>query len=66
MEIRMIDMTDEKKERFLRISHKVIDICKAELNPIETAAVLTLCLDVLKKTYGIERSYMESYPEVPQ
>lgn len=54
-----MDMTDERKERFSRVTGMIIDLCRSELpDPIEAYAVLKLCMEALGSSYDIRDSFM--------
>jgi hypothetical protein len=53
-----IDMTDERKAHWGRVSSEIIDLLKREFpNPMEAHGLLNVVLKGLQDTYGIEDSY---------
>jgi hypothetical protein len=58
VEVVMLDMTPELKEKFKRISLEIVELLQRELNPLEAAAVLQFVLDGMKECYDIKRTVM--------
>jgi hypothetical protein len=60
----MLDMDDERRERFSLVTDELIDLVMDRLSPVEAVVVLSNLLESLRRTHGIGEVQMYTEKEM--